>query len=155
MQAEGELNQEIGKRLAGLRSSAGLTQSELAREVSELGMPMAQQTIAKIESGTRPLKLTEAQILSVALHFDIGSLVPTGDPAELELRELEAFAVRCAVEYRNATRAYAAARDNLLRSLDQLMQFSTVAVESGDPRRMMLGANATARSRSIRKESGL
>lgn len=56
-------------RLAGeivtyLRTSAGLSQADLAARLAEAGLAMHQQTVAKIEKGTRPLRLQEAQMIA-------------------------------------------------------------------------------------------
>lgn len=59
----------IGKNLAALRIAAGLSQGELAEQVG-----VAQQTIAKIEKGTRPLKVSEAVQICEVLKAPISAL---------------------------------------------------------------------------------
>ncbi len=44
-----------------------MTQAELAARVSEAGLPFHQQTIQRIESGTRPIRLNEAGVIALAL----------------------------------------------------------------------------------------
>ncbi|KXP02874.1 helix-turn-helix transcriptional regulator [Tsukamurella tyrosinosolvens] len=53
-------NERVGKSLQNLRAVAELTQGDLAKKLTDYGVPIAQQTIAKIENGTRPLKYAEA-----------------------------------------------------------------------------------------------
>lgn len=59
----------IGKNLATLRTAAGLSQSELAKRVE-----VAQQTIAKIEKGARPLKVSEAAQICNVLNAPLAAL---------------------------------------------------------------------------------
>jgi len=86
------------------RGLLGLSQSDLAERVTQLGLPVYQQTIAKIEAGLRPLRLTEAEVIANALettfHEMIASPVasvarPPGEPVGIDeirnlLAELEA-----------------------------------------------------------------
>jgi transcriptional regulator with XRE-family HTH domain len=49
-----------------LREAKGMTQSELARQLKQRGLPYHQQTVQRVESGERPIRLDEAfQIASV------------------------------------------------------------------------------------------
>ena len=51
----------FGRRLRKLRTGTGMSQTEVASQVSALGHHQLHQTaIAKIEAGTRPLRLDEA-----------------------------------------------------------------------------------------------
>ncbi|RIU38541.1 helix-turn-helix transcriptional regulator [Mycobacteroides abscessus] len=59
----------IGKNLATLRVSAHLTQGDLAERIG-----VAQQTIAKVEKGARPLKHTEAIAICAVLNAPISAL---------------------------------------------------------------------------------
>lgn len=62
----------IGKNLAALRVSAGLSQGELAEKIG-----VAQQTVAKMEKGTRPLKYGEAVAISECLKTPLSALADT------------------------------------------------------------------------------
>ncbi len=63
-----------------------MSQSELARKLDERGVSMAQQTVAKIEAGTRPLKLTEAAEIAEELGVTVADLLnPTDLIASREL----------------------------------------------------------------------
>lgn len=59
----------IGRNLASLRSARGLSQGELADQIG-----VAQQTIAKIEKGSRPLRFVEANLICAILKVPIASL---------------------------------------------------------------------------------
>jgi transcriptional regulator with XRE-family HTH domain len=70
----------IGANLARWREQAHLTQAEVANEATARGLPMRQQTIAKIERGSRPLRLAEADVLARVLQANLESLVmPEGE----------------------------------------------------------------------------
>ena len=59
------------------RGTRGWTQGELADRLTKKGIPLAQQTIAKVEAGARPLRLSEAAVLSDVLGVEIGDLFTT------------------------------------------------------------------------------
>lgn len=59
----------IGRNLATLRTAASLSQGDLAERIG-----VAQQTIAKIEKGTRPLKYSEAVTICAELTVPIAAL---------------------------------------------------------------------------------
>lgn len=60
------------------RTALGLTQGEVAIRAATLGGNMYQQTIAKLESGQRSLKLTEADILARALGTTVHEMLADG-----------------------------------------------------------------------------
>lgn len=91
MSYEDELNKAIGKRLQTIRSLSDLTQGQLANRLGAMGLPMAQQTIAKIENGTRPLKLAEAEAITTIIGQPIDALVPADEDDALEVYELTAL----------------------------------------------------------------
>ena len=65
----------VGKNVQVLRESIGISQSKLADAVSGQGpSSLHQQTIVKIEKGTRPLKLSEAVELAWALDTKVDLL---------------------------------------------------------------------------------
>lgn len=51
------------------RQRAGMSQTELAKRVQARGVPCHQQTIARIESGSRSIRLNEAQELTEILFL--------------------------------------------------------------------------------------
>lgn len=60
----------VGRNLAQLRTAKGVSQSELAEKLG-----VAQQTVAKIEKGTRSLKYLEAVHICFVLGVDVKALV--------------------------------------------------------------------------------
>lgn len=59
----------IGRNLAALRVAAELSQGDLADKIG-----VAQQTVAKIEKGTRPLKYSEAVMICSVLRVPVSAL---------------------------------------------------------------------------------
>lgn len=53
------------------RAELGLSQADLAERVVRLGGSMYQQTIAKIESGSRAVRLSEADVIAKALETTV------------------------------------------------------------------------------------
>lgn len=69
-----------------LRENKGLTQTDLARLVKGYGLPFHQPTIARIESGARPIRLDEAFAISQALDARLDTMVSTEAPDVRSLR---------------------------------------------------------------------
>jgi transcriptional regulator with XRE-family HTH domain len=61
-------DEAVGKNVAALRQGRGWSQSDLADRVNERGETFRQQTILKIEKGSRPMKLSEALNIAAALE---------------------------------------------------------------------------------------
>lgn len=59
---------QIGASVARFRAARGLSQAELAEQLG-----VAQQTIAKIEKGSRPLKYSEAEKIARILRISTGA----------------------------------------------------------------------------------
>lgn len=53
--------------MKALRAAQDLNQTDLARKIRDAGLAFHQSTIAKIESGTRPVRLDEAYAIAQAL----------------------------------------------------------------------------------------
>jgi transcriptional regulator with XRE-family HTH domain len=62
----------VVRRVRDLRVKAGLTQSQMAAEMTARGFSMVQSTIANIEAGHRPVRLNEAAALAAVL----GAVLP-------------------------------------------------------------------------------
>jgi transcriptional regulator with XRE-family HTH domain len=67
-------NQRVGANLQLHRKAKGYSQSDLAGMLEQRGLPFQQQTILKIEKGTRPLKLKEAYVIADILGIELSSL---------------------------------------------------------------------------------
>lgn len=59
----------IGRRVEGLRKRGRMSQTELATAIG-----VHQQTVAKIEAGTRPLRLAEASAIADAIGVPLQAL---------------------------------------------------------------------------------
>ena len=75
MEDADNFDEMVGKNVQVLRESIGISQTKLAEAVSSQGRSsLHQQTIVKIEKGTRPLKLSEAVELAWALDTKVDLL---------------------------------------------------------------------------------
>lgn len=64
-----------GLAVRDAREALGWSQNELARLLSaEFGEPFYQTTIARIESGSRPVRLDEARALNAVLGLNVGGV---------------------------------------------------------------------------------
>jgi transcriptional regulator with XRE-family HTH domain len=73
-----------------LRAARGVSQTELARRVSALGVPgFHQQTVTRIEAGDRPVRLNESTAIAAALGTDLEQMLvdPTPEALEASLAE--------------------------------------------------------------------
>jgi len=71
----------VGLRVRELRAARGWSQEALGRRMTSLGYPMHQTTVAKLEAGTRPLRVSELVALA-----DILGVKPRGllSPAPID-----------------------------------------------------------------------
>lgn len=92
---EKEFNQQVGRNVAAIRRSRGMTQAELAQSISSL-TPLSwyQQTVAKVESGVRALKFSDAVDLARALDVSTDDLLDQDGQAQAT-RAVEVLARRC------------------------------------------------------------
>lgn len=89
---------ELGERIKMRRVDRGWTQAELIRAVADRGLSWHQQTLHKVETGSRNLVVHEAVILADSLEVSIGWLA-TGKLSDYD------------DGFRDATRAVKAAID--------------------------------------------
>jgi transcriptional regulator with XRE-family HTH domain len=61
----------FGRRLRELRTGIGWSQTEVSRRMNALGHQLHQTAIAKIEAGTRPLRLDEAWDLATVFNVPL------------------------------------------------------------------------------------
>jgi len=71
----------IGSQVQKLRNLKELTQDDLIARCDLLGFELAQNTLAKIETGTRGVSDLEMILFSKALRVDLNELVPAKLPA--------------------------------------------------------------------------
>jgi transcriptional regulator with XRE-family HTH domain len=119
-------------RLRTVRKQAGATQKQLADRMADRGHKMLQSTVAKIESGERPVSIGEAVQLAEVLGVSLMDLV-TDDMTgrqEREYRQLVEAKIRVrSLEYEAADRdkklqeaqfLYEHAEDKLQAARDEL-----------------------------------
>ncbi|MFD5218061.1 helix-turn-helix domain-containing protein [Streptomyces tendae] len=62
-------------RMRLMREARGISQAEVAARVTRMGVPLPQQTIARIETGKRSLRLDEAAAIARALNVELPDLM--------------------------------------------------------------------------------
>lgn len=67
------------RRVRSRRLELGLSQGDLAQRANALGVPLYQQTVAKLESGHRSLKFSEAEAMARALETTVAELSTSED----------------------------------------------------------------------------
>jgi len=76
LEEAGQVAEEVFvKQLRRRRLLLGLSQAEVAERVVALGGSLYQQTIAKIEAGTRAVRLGEADVLAKALNANVAEML--------------------------------------------------------------------------------
>jgi transcriptional regulator with XRE-family HTH domain len=89
-----------------LRRQHGWSQTELAKKLAAQGLPFHQQTVQRIEQGTRPLRLTEAAYVADTFGLGINQLLDLLDVPESATAYRSGFAdgVGAAVDALNTLR---------------------------------------------------
>jgi transcriptional regulator with XRE-family HTH domain len=72
--ADDPSEEHLRHNLRARREASDVSQAELAARLERLGHPLVQQTIAKIESGKRPIRFDEAVALARALETTLDQL---------------------------------------------------------------------------------
>jgi transcriptional regulator with XRE-family HTH domain len=70
----GTTREVYSRRLHGIRTRRGWTQQQLSAELDRIGFPMNRATIAKIETGKRPMEVSELVALAAALDVEPAAL---------------------------------------------------------------------------------
>lgn len=73
----------LRENMRRVREAADMSQTELGKRLADRGLPFHQQTIQRIESGDRPVRLNEAMIISEVLGVDLDQLVRVLSPERL------------------------------------------------------------------------
>lgn len=122
-------DEKISANLRALREQRGISQSELARQMSERGHPWHQSTVARVQQGTQQLRAAELMDLAEILHTSVDRFTWT----QPEAGETE-------MTYAAGTRVVRAARDvtdavtHLLAALDAARRAAGAAERSKYPR---------------------
>ena len=85
---EFDMDKHVGSNVQRFRVARGMSQSDLAEAMSQGGERVHQQTILKIEKGTRPLKYAEAARLSDVLQVPMSAFMEAPVRAESEAKLL-------------------------------------------------------------------
>jgi transcriptional regulator with XRE-family HTH domain len=85
-----DFNERVGANVQRFRKAAGVSQAELARQLSERGFSFQQPTVLKVEKGSRPLKADELAAIAEILHIAPGSLFEQVDERLAALDQLRA-----------------------------------------------------------------
>ena len=73
----------LARQIRVTRESRGMTQTDLAKAMKDQGLPFWQQTIQRIEEGSREVRVPELFALASALGVPPGELVGVPLPAPL------------------------------------------------------------------------
>lgn len=80
-QAAGTINETFGQRVRDIRQQLGLSQRQVATMMASThGTPWHQTTVAKTETGERPVKLSEAVALATAFGVPVADLLADAGP---------------------------------------------------------------------------
>lgn len=80
--AELDFNQQLGRNVARLRAAAGMSQTDLAERLTNWGLSFQQQTVLKVEKGSRPVRAEELYALSVILRVPMHVLATRSEDQE-------------------------------------------------------------------------
>jgi transcriptional regulator with XRE-family HTH domain len=75
-----DADRAFGARLRTARRRAGCSQGELSDRLSEVGVRLSASSIARIEAGAQPVRLTEAIGLAHALSVNLCEMIPEIGP---------------------------------------------------------------------------
>lgn len=75
------------ERMIRLREDHGMTQTDLARALRhDYGLPFHQQTVERIESGKRPIRLNEAHLVAQIFDVDLSTMTADTESANVSLQ---------------------------------------------------------------------
>ncbi|MFE4078523.1 helix-turn-helix domain-containing protein [Paenarthrobacter sp. YIM B13468] len=81
---------QLGSVVRKLRQAAGLTQEQLAQQLTAEGLPTKQNTVAKLENGLRPTSVTEFSALARLFNLSVAELSDAVFPRELDAEQIKA-----------------------------------------------------------------
>jgi transcriptional regulator with XRE-family HTH domain len=73
--AKGDASKKVGQNIRELRNSLGMSQSDLGRAMSHLGIPMKASEVSRIETGTRRIGVEQLVAFAQALDVSVLSLL--------------------------------------------------------------------------------
>lgn len=78
-----DFNAQVGEKVKRVRRALGMTQAELAAALADRGLPFQQQTILKVERGSRPLRFEEARAIAEILNTTTEELSELSETEEI------------------------------------------------------------------------
>lgn len=78
-----DFNQRVAANIRRFRKAAGMSQAELAHELTARGFSWVQQTVVRVENGSQPLKLEEAAAVGKVLGVDLSVLSQSAENEEI------------------------------------------------------------------------
>jgi transcriptional regulator with XRE-family HTH domain len=78
-----DFNQRVAANIRRFRKAAGMSQAELAHELTARGFSWVQQTVVRVENGSQPLKLEEAATVGKVLGVDVSVLSGSAEDEEI------------------------------------------------------------------------
>jgi transcriptional regulator with XRE-family HTH domain len=121
-----DAERNFARSLRVIRETMGLSQGDLARLITEQGVSMVQQTVARLETGKRSLRLDEAVAFAWALKMPLQGMDEVGQEimeVTMELGRLEEELARQSEQLqhlRSQTLFVEMARERLLRQQARL-----------------------------------
>ena len=74
-----DFNKRVGANVKHYRLARGMSQADLAAQLTVRDFPFHQQAILKVEKGTRPLKVEEISVIADILGVDMAALLRSDD----------------------------------------------------------------------------
>jgi transcriptional regulator with XRE-family HTH domain len=126
-----DFNKRVGANVRQYRLARGMSQADLAAQLTVRDFPFHQQAILKVEKGTRPLKVEEVSAISDIFGIGMGALLQSDDEEarqtlsrmlqhvnrlEMEIDELNRQLVSKTRMLEGARQALQVSRDNLAAS---------------------------------------
>jgi transcriptional regulator with XRE-family HTH domain len=116
---EESADKTIGENVRRFREAQGLSQAQLAERLVDSGLAgFYPQTVLRVEKGTRPLRLAEAQVVAAVLNTELRAL--TEDPEETAMLRAVADAQKKRTAVLDAVLAYLKARPNAIAAFDRM-----------------------------------
>lgn len=83
-----DADRQVGFRIQTAREAGEWNQSQLSASLIEAGLPWSQGTLSRVETGQRPVRLTEAVILAEVLGVPLTELIPGHSSLDAALRRV-------------------------------------------------------------------
>ncbi|MDH6678422.1 transcriptional regulator with XRE-family HTH domain [Rhodococcus sp. LBL1] len=134
-----DVDAEIGRKIAELRSQQQKTQHEFLAELAVQGVAWTQTTLSRIESGKRAVKLSEALAIADVLGVSAGDLGPDGNELRYRIEALMHRAWQAGSEYLKARRYLCRIESGIaaLRLVDALERGGTDFLVHTSPRQLV------------------